>query len=376
LKRKKILIIIDWFLPGTKSGGPVRSYANMIAHLGIYHDFYIVTRDTDYCSDEVYPDIQSNTWNKLNEHTSVYYFSNDRLNNVNFQKLLDKTPFDIAYINGIYSWYFSILPLWLLRKQNNVIIAARGMLNPQAFSVKKTRKKVFLGLAKLMGLYNKVKFHATNEEEANHVKLILGTQHHVHIAPNLPRAAFANNSKKIKSKPTTFVNVARISTEKGTLKMIEALHGIKSEMVLHMYGPIYDAAYWELCQKSIKKLPAHIKASYKGILPSEDVPTILQQYDFFVLLSEGENFGHAILEALMAGCPVIISDQTPWKQLETKGVGWDVDVSDSIVVHSVFDKASRMTNEEYQAYSNNAIQLSKEFSENPELLILNLQLFN
>jgi glycosyltransferase involved in cell wall biosynthesis len=227
-----------------------------------------------------------------------------------------------------------------------------------------------------MGLYNKVKFHATNEEEANHVKLILGTQHHVHIAPNLPRAAFANNSKKIKSKPTTFVNVARISTEKGTLKMIDALHSIKSEMVLHMYGPIYDAAYWELCQKSIERLPAHIKVSYKGIIPSEDVPTILQQYDFFVLLSEGENFGHAILEALMAGCPVIISDQTPWKQLETKGVGWDVDVSDSIVVHSVFDKASRMTNEEYQAYSNNAIQLSKEFSENPELLILNLQLFN
>ena len=90
MKRKKILIIIDWFLPGTKSGGPVRSYANMIAHLGDYHDFYIVTRDTDYCSDEVYPDIQSNTWNKLNEHTSVYYFSNDRLNKVNFQKLLEE----------------------------------------------------------------------------------------------------------------------------------------------------------------------------------------------------------------------------------------------------------------------------------------------
>ena len=57
MKRKKILITIDWFLPGTKSGGPVRSYANMMEHLSSYHDFYIITRDTDYCSDEVYKDV-------------------------------------------------------------------------------------------------------------------------------------------------------------------------------------------------------------------------------------------------------------------------------------------------------------------------------
>ena len=63
MQRKKILITIDWFLPGTKSGGPVRSYANMLDHLGAYYDFYIVTRDTDFLSDEVYSNIESNAWN-------------------------------------------------------------------------------------------------------------------------------------------------------------------------------------------------------------------------------------------------------------------------------------------------------------------------
>ena len=49
MTRKKVLITIDWFLPGTKSGGPVRSYANMIAYFKNEFDFYIITRDTDYC---------------------------------------------------------------------------------------------------------------------------------------------------------------------------------------------------------------------------------------------------------------------------------------------------------------------------------------
>jgi glycosyltransferase involved in cell wall biosynthesis len=376
MQRKKILITIDWFLPGTKSGGPVRSYANMIAHLGADYDFYVITRDTDYCSDEVYDNIKSNTWNRLDAHTSVYYFSNDQLNKSNLTKLLQETPFDIAYINGIYSWNFSILPLWLLRKKGTVIVAARGMLNPQAFSVKKTKKKIFIAMAKLLNLYKNVKFHATNEDEANHIKAILGKQSKIQIAPNLPRISEGNDVlNKVKSSPATFVNIARISIEKGTLTMIEALHDVAESMVLDIFGPIYDEDYWELCQKSMERLPGHIKVAFKGILPSEEVPTILQQYDFFVLLSEGENFGHAILEGFMAGCPVIISDQTPWKDLKTKKVGWDIDISDASNATLIFEKASQMSNEEYSIYSRNAKQFSREFSENPELLMLNLHLF-
>jgi glycosyltransferase involved in cell wall biosynthesis len=37
----------------------------------------------------------------------------------------------------------------------------------------------------------------------------------------------------------------------------------------------------------------------------------------------GENYGHVICEALNAGCPVLISNQTPWRNLQEKGVGWD-----------------------------------------------------
>ena len=51
-KQKKILVFIDWFLPGTNSGGPVRSVSNMIEHLGGDYEFLVVTRDTDYCANK------------------------------------------------------------------------------------------------------------------------------------------------------------------------------------------------------------------------------------------------------------------------------------------------------------------------------------
>ena len=377
MDKKKILISIDWFLPGTNSGGPVRSYINMIHHLGSYHDFYIMTRDTDYCSDVVYPTVKSNAWNQIDAHTNVYYFSNDQLNIKNITKVITEYDFDVVYINGMYSWYFSIIPLWLMRAQKNVIIAARGMLNTQAFSVKKRKKQFFLKIANWLKLYKNVTFHATNEDESKQIDKHIDYYNNILIAPNLPRKNEGENIEKKKlSEVTTFVNIARISIEKGTLKMIEAFTNVDRTVQLDIYGQIYDEDYWNRCQSVMEKLPAHVDIKYKGVLPSEDVLQTLTKYNYFILLSEGENFGHAILEGLMAGCPVIISENTPWKNLEQKKIGWDVSTELPENIANTIEQASTMSGEDYQIWSQNAIKFSKEFSNNPELIRLNLALFS
>ncbi|MGV8815424.1 MAG: glycosyltransferase [Gelidibacter sp.] len=376
MKRQSILITIDWFLPGTKSGGPVRSYANMIDHLGKYHDFFIITRDSDYCSNEVYDSIVSNSWNQLNDYTSVYYFSKENLNKKNLKTLLESTEFDILYINGIYSWFFSIVPLLVSDKKQKTIVAARGMLNPQAFSVKGFKKKLFLKLAVLFDLYKKVTFHATNADEASFIKSIIGKNSLIHIASNLPRGLNPNfQQKHEKRNPVRFINVARISIEKGTLVMLRALEHIKYPLVLDLYGPIYDQDYWVKCQNVISQLPDHIRVSYKDVLDSEKIPDVLIDYDFFVLLSEGENFGHAILEALSSGLPVLISDQTPWKALASKWVGWDVDIKNQNNIIEAFNTAIQMSDSEYAIWSKSAFKYADAFINNPEVLEQNKALF-
>ena len=46
-EKKKILIFIDWFLPGYKAGGPIQSVVNLINHLGHEYDFDVVTSNKD-----------------------------------------------------------------------------------------------------------------------------------------------------------------------------------------------------------------------------------------------------------------------------------------------------------------------------------------
>ena len=375
--RKKILISIDWFLPGTKSGGPVRSYANLIEHLQDDFEFYIITRNTDFESIEPYEAITPNIWTNFNNYTKIFYLSADQLGKKYLAKIFQDIEFDVAYINGIYSWYFSILPIILLKKHDKpIIISARGMLNPQAFSVKPFKKHVFLAWAKIFGLYKNVQYHATNQDEAGFIKQIIGASTKVKVAPNLPRKLDKTIQPKLsKQQPVRFVNLARISIEKGTFKMISALRHIKQPMILDLYGPIYDSAYWEKCKKELNNLPKTIAVNYQGIVESDQVPQVLAKYDFFILLSEGENFGHAILEGLSAGLPVLISKQTPWKNLSEQQVGWNIDIKNESKIVGAFQKAINMDNKMYQEWSKAAYDYARAFIENPKVLEQNKALF-
>lgn len=64
--------------------------------------------------------------------------------------------------------------------------------------------------------------------------------------------------------------------------------------------------------------------TYQGVIPHEAVVERLSRYDLFVFPTLGENFGHVILESLLAGCPVAVSSVTPWQTLEAEGAGWVV----------------------------------------------------
>src|SRR5687768_14370742 len=141
--KKKILIFIDWYLPGYKAGGPIQSCANLVAHLKDEFDFSIVTRDTDYCETIPYKTVKSDAWNLLPDGTRVYYFSGKKLNRKNIKKILDTEEYDDVYLNGIFSTYFTLTPLYYLnlRKSRKVIIAARGMFARGALRVKRIKKK-------------------------------------------------------------------------------------------------------------------------------------------------------------------------------------------------------------------------------------------
>jgi glycosyltransferase involved in cell wall biosynthesis len=91
---------------------------------------------------------------------------------------------------------------------------------------------------------------------------------------------------------------------------------------LHIYGPVEDEAYAESCRKLVPTAGSPLAVSWHGEVPHEQVRLVLAKHDVFFLPTLGENFGHGIFEALAAGVPVLVSDRTPWRDLDKAGVGW------------------------------------------------------
>ena len=378
---KKILIFIDWYLPGYKAGGPIQSCANLIAHLGGEFSFYIVTRNTDYCSDQPYASVASDTWEEVNGG-QCYYISKGNLSYRKLKSLFNEVSPDMVYINGIYSPYFSVLPLVIAKrlKHDRVIIAGRGMLAASAVNVKSVKKRLFFNLARLMKLYKGVQFHATNEFERNDIKSKLGTETPVVIAPNLPAKQSKVAKNFFRSKVTgelRLVSVARISPEKNPYFALDLLTKYQgtSKITFDIFGPVYDEAYWIECQKLLEAMPANVAVNYCGSLRKEEVETTLSSYHALFLPTLGENFGHVILESMAAGCAVLISDQTPWKELYSKGVGYDIPLTKPERFLKAIDDLANLDQEGFNSLSDRAFAFAKSYIENEDHLEANRKLF-
>jgi glycosyltransferase involved in cell wall biosynthesis len=95
--------------------------------------------------------------------------------------------------------------------------------------------------------------------------------------------------------------------------LLRVLQKVNFPIEFSIYGPKDDLSYWKECLYSIDQLPSNIKLLIGGSMPQKQVKSILQKHDVFVLPTLGENFGHIIIEALIAGVPAIISDKTFWE---------------------------------------------------------------
>jgi glycosyltransferase involved in cell wall biosynthesis len=121
--------------------------------------------------------------------------------------------------------------------------------------------------------------------------------------------------------------IARIVKHKNLAFALQTLEQVAGEIEFNIYGPLGDDLYWHQCEKLISKMPENIRVKYCGGLAHDEVFDTLRQHHLFFLPTLSESFGHAIAEALRAGCPVLISDQTPWRNLEQRCAGWDVPLS-------------------------------------------------
>lgn len=351
-RRKKILILTEWFAPGYKAGGPITSIVNLVNSIHDV-DFFVITSDKDLNSDKAYEGIQPNEWTIYNNHTKVIYLDTSSLNNRFLGQLLGKIHFDVIYMNSMFSMWFTLMPLWWCSRRGHkekVILAPRGMLKAGALSVKSRKKMFFLRLVRLGRFFNRITWHASSEAESQEIKSFFGDNATVAVVPNIPTLAIEALPASAKEKgQVSLITVARISPEKGMSEAVRfldqtSLQGFSFEW--KWFGPIGDESYFDECFNRLKQM-THVKFEYMGEISPLLISEIMKDAHFFYLPTRGENFGHSIAEALSLGKPVIISNKTPWLNLEKMGAGFDLELD-----YEPFERALRFAAEvDYESYA-------------------------
>ena len=326
MHKKKLLICIDWFDPAYKAGGPVRSIVNLAAHLSTQFDIYIYTSNRDLHETKMLENITADKWCKHVSGANVFYASSANTGKQFVKKMLAEISPASVYLNSVFSKKFGIdiiRAYWQVHCQAKLVLAPRGMLKPSALATKWFKKKLFLSLAKISGIHRFIHFHVTNEAEAAEVRAVFGNSA-ITVANNFP-AALLPEPAYLKKIPgyIDLILVGRIHPIKNIDFILSILKDIPGSVQLDIIGVLEDAAYWQKCQTIISDLPAGKTIRLQGDMPHHLLADALSKHHLFVLPTKGENFGHAIAEALSMGRPVLISDQTPWKDLNFYKAGWD-----------------------------------------------------
>jgi hypothetical protein len=187
MTKPQVLVFIDWYKPFYKAGGPVRSLVNLVDHLHDEVDFHIVTGDRDYTATASPADLPKDQWTTQDNGERVWYASPEGRSKAQWKALLNEQAWDVVYINGMWSRWSTLLPLWLLRgSKQRRIVAVRGMLASGVMQQKNALKRAVLLAMRNSGCFAGVEFQATNAEEVEDVKRWIGRDAVVHPVPQLP----------------------------------------------------------------------------------------------------------------------------------------------------------------------------------------------
>jgi glycosyltransferase involved in cell wall biosynthesis len=401
-RRPVVLVLMEYYLPGYKSGGPLRAISGLTEALGDEFDFMIITTDRDFGDREPYEGIRRNEWMRVGKAGVLYV---DRRNPFALLRHILKTPHDVLYMKSFCSRPFSIWPCWMrelgILRTRSIVLAPCGEFAPGALALKKFKKRIYIAIARRLSVYKRAVWHVTSLYEAADVKRELG-----HAVKTVTARSIGSRNEAVLRAPgdglrmvvaselraagpgpsegtgrakvpgeLRAIFLARVARNKNIAGAVNSLYGLVGNVTLDIYGPLEDKRYWAECQQTIAGLPKDVQVQYRGSVPHSEVHRVLASYHLLFFPTMGENFGYAISEALQAGCPILISDRTPWRNLEAAGVGWDLPLDQPERFREVLQRCIDMGSEEYDEFTARALAYGWLHSQNPEIVSQNRKLF-
>lgn len=369
--KPSILLFADWFEPGFKAGGPIRSCVNFARQMKDKYIIYVITTDRDLNTNDPYENIIIDKWTEFEEGINILYCSPRSLNWKNILSKVKSIEPAYIYMNSMYSRFFTIYPL-LMHKlgliRGKLILAPRGMLKSTAVQYKSAKKNIFFKFFQAIGMHKAVHFHATDNSELDDIKNRFGSNVQASVIPNFPGSLDKDQAAiEKKTKEISLIFIGRLHPIKNLDYLLALLPAIKGKIHLTVIGNEEDNVYAAGCKKMIMGYSSNINVQFEKDIPYKDLHYLIQQHHVLVLPTQGENFGHAIFDALSQGKPVLISDQTPWQNLSLVKAGWDIDLSKKEQFIEALQWVTDFDQLQYNEWSQGAWQYAKRFMEESDI---------
>jgi glycosyltransferase involved in cell wall biosynthesis len=228
------------------------------------------------------------------------------------------SEFDLVHIHALFS--FASLPaaFWARRRGVPYIVRPLGTLNE--WGMKNRRpwlKKLSFRMLESRILKHAALVHYTSEQErleASKLQVTTASE----IIPNvLPDPSRTRAAGQFRARHPELAGrriilfLSRLDTKKGLELLLPAFARVRRELpaaalVLAGNG---DPEFVNRLKADAASLGIASDVLWVGFLSGEDKWAALADADLFVLPSHSENFGIAVLEAMAAGTPVVVSDQ-------------------------------------------------------------------
>ncbi|MBU7582678.1 MAG: hormogonium polysaccharide biosynthesis glycosyltransferase HpsP [Nostoc sp. TH1S01] len=257
-----------------------------------------------------------------------YKFSLDLLNWLKNHAV----EFDLAHIHALFSPISSAAAMVCRQQKLPYILRPLGTLDPADLQKKKQLKKLYVELLERNNLAGAAAIHFTSEQEAK-ISERFGVNTKDLVIPLGVKPTQKTSSSAVRGQLGISEDVplvlfmSRIDPKKGLNLLIPALEKLlandcKFHFVLAGTNP-QDPDYEQNIKSQIENSPLRSHTTITGFVSGELKAGLLQAADLFVLPSYYENFGIAVAEAMVAGIPVVISDQVHiWQQVSDSQSGW------------------------------------------------------
>lgn len=314
----RILHVVPSYLPAVRYGGPIGSVHGLCKALAARgHDVEVFTTNVDGPVDS---DVPLGVPVDL-DGVRVWYFPVPMLRRLYWSPDMGKalrrhvSRFDVVHTHSVFLW-----PTWAAarvarHRRVPYVLAPRGML-VQDLIRRKNRwiKRLWITLIERENLANAALIHFTSRREAEEAgKLGLSIRKSC-IAPNgldMP-STDAGYHVDLSGGATAgerpfLLFVGRINWKKGLDRLIAALPGIPD---CHLIVAGNDE---ERYQPELESLAVDAgvreRISFVGPIYGDDKAALYRRALMLVLPSYSENFGNVVLEAMAAGCPVVVTPE-------------------------------------------------------------------